>query len=191
MWRDWGLPHLGVGDAHRASFYAPQSAGGHNTYGTLMQALGRYEDAKVAYELASKLDPRRRVCREQPLLCLVSRRSDSMPRSDICTRAVKIGPVAGRSQEQPGARVCGSGTAGPCSNAFSGCRDDPASGLYNTGIVYLASRDYRSAAGRIRRSQPQPAYVQSGPGACAPARARCCRPCRPIRSSTSMAPLRQ
>src|SRR5262245_13835654 len=37
VWRDWGLPHLGLGDAHRATFYAPKSAVAHNTYGTVMQ----------------------------------------------------------------------------------------------------------------------------------------------------------
>ena len=46
VWRDWGLPEAAVGDAHRATFYAPQSASARNTFGTIMQALGRYSDAK-------------------------------------------------------------------------------------------------------------------------------------------------
>ena len=56
VWRDWGLPALALGDAHRATYFAPQSASARNTYGTVMQALGRYDDARVAYELASRLD---------------------------------------------------------------------------------------------------------------------------------------
>ena len=56
VWRDWGLPALAVGDAHRATYYAPQSASARNTYGTVMQALGRDDDARAAYEPASRLD---------------------------------------------------------------------------------------------------------------------------------------
>ena len=41
VWRDWGLPALALGDAHRAIYYAPQSASARNTYGTVMQALGQ------------------------------------------------------------------------------------------------------------------------------------------------------
>ena len=41
VWRDWGLPALALGDAYRATYYAPQSASARNTYGTVMQALGQ------------------------------------------------------------------------------------------------------------------------------------------------------
>ena len=47
-----------MGDAHRAVYYAPQSAAAHNTLGTIMQALGQDEAARSAYELASALDPK-------------------------------------------------------------------------------------------------------------------------------------
>ncbi len=41
IWRDWGLPHLGLTDAHRAVYFAPASPVVHNTLGTILHALGR------------------------------------------------------------------------------------------------------------------------------------------------------
>jgi tetratricopeptide (TPR) repeat protein len=56
IWRDWGLPHLGLADAHRAIHYAPQSASARNTLGTLLQTLGQYGEARAAYEQALARD---------------------------------------------------------------------------------------------------------------------------------------
>jgi tetratricopeptide (TPR) repeat protein len=56
IWRDWGFPHLGLTDAHRAVYFAPNSAAARNTLGTLLQALGQTGEARRAYEAAVKLD---------------------------------------------------------------------------------------------------------------------------------------
>jgi Flp pilus assembly protein TadD len=58
IWRDWGFPHLGLADAHRAVYYAPRSPAARNTLGTLFQALGLTAEARRAYEAAVTLDPR-------------------------------------------------------------------------------------------------------------------------------------
>jgi tetratricopeptide (TPR) repeat protein len=47
LWRDSGMPHLGLSDAHRAVYYAPSSPIAHNTLGTVLQALGRRELARA------------------------------------------------------------------------------------------------------------------------------------------------
>jgi tetratricopeptide (TPR) repeat protein len=39
IWRDWGLPGLGIGDATRAVFFAPHSASARNTLGTLLAGM--------------------------------------------------------------------------------------------------------------------------------------------------------
>jgi tetratricopeptide (TPR) repeat protein len=57
LWRDLGLPHLGIGDAHRAVYYAKSSPVAHNTLGTLLEALGLHEEARLTYEKAVTLDP--------------------------------------------------------------------------------------------------------------------------------------
>jgi tetratricopeptide (TPR) repeat protein len=57
IWRDWGFPELGLGDAMRAVYYAPAWPAAHNTVGTLLTALGRTGQARKAYERALALDP--------------------------------------------------------------------------------------------------------------------------------------
>jgi tetratricopeptide (TPR) repeat protein len=56
MWRDWGLAHLGLPNARAAVKHAPRSAAAHNTLGTLLEATGRFRDARRAYERALALD---------------------------------------------------------------------------------------------------------------------------------------
>ncbi len=57
IWRDWGFPNLGMGDAARAVFYAPKSAAAHNTRGTLLIATGHLEAARRDFERALTIDP--------------------------------------------------------------------------------------------------------------------------------------
>jgi tetratricopeptide (TPR) repeat protein len=52
IWRDWGFPALGLGDASRAVYYARTSGVSYNTLGTVMQALGNRRGARAAYEQA-------------------------------------------------------------------------------------------------------------------------------------------
>lgn len=56
LWRDWGQPAEGLGDAHRAVFLAPHSAAAHNTLGTLLYRLGRVNEARVSFSRALELD---------------------------------------------------------------------------------------------------------------------------------------
>jgi tetratricopeptide (TPR) repeat protein len=57
IWRDWGFPALGAADASRAVYYAPASASAHNTWGTVLAAIGHPADARREYERAVTLDP--------------------------------------------------------------------------------------------------------------------------------------
>jgi Flp pilus assembly protein TadD len=56
-WRDWGFPDRGLAAAHRAVYYAPQSAEARNTLGTVLWALGQRAEAQKAFEHAAQLDP--------------------------------------------------------------------------------------------------------------------------------------
>jgi tetratricopeptide (TPR) repeat protein len=56
LWRDWGQPAAGLGDAHRAVFMAPQSAAVHNTLGTVLYRLGRVDEAKASFNRALQVD---------------------------------------------------------------------------------------------------------------------------------------
>ena len=57
-WRDWGFPDRGLSAAHRAVYYAPQSAEARNTLGTVLWALGQRTEARRAFEQAADLNPR-------------------------------------------------------------------------------------------------------------------------------------
>ena len=143
VWRDWGLPHLGLGDAYRATFYAPRSAAAQNTYGTLMQALGRNADAKVAYELASTLDPGAAYAVNN--LCYVSFLDGRVDAAiEACTKAVRMDPSLAAAKNNLALAYAAAGRPDLARTHFLDA-GDPASGFYNTGIVYLAARDYRSA----------------------------------------------
>ena len=143
VWRDWGLPEVAVGDAHRATFYAPQSASARNTLGTIMQALGLYRDAGSAYELASWLDPHaaypiNNLC----YLAFVSGRLDDAV--EKCTAALRLDPSLAAARNNLALAFAASGHMDAARTQFL-AGNDRASGLYNTGIMYLAAGDERSA----------------------------------------------
>jgi len=143
VWRDWGLPELAVGDAHRATFYAPQSASARNTFGTIMQALGHYSEAKSSYELASWLDPNaayavNNLC----YLAFVTGRIDDA--IDTCTAALRLDPSLAAARNNLALAFAATGRMDLARAQFLDA-GDRASGLYNTGIAYLAAGDDRSA----------------------------------------------
>jgi tetratricopeptide (TPR) repeat protein len=143
VWRDWGLPELAVGDAHRAAFYAPQSASARNTFGTIMQALGQYSDANAAYELASWLDPNAAyaVNNRCYLAFVTGHIKDAI---DRCNAALRLDPSLAAARNNLALAFAASGHMDVARTQFLDA-GDRASGLYNTGIAYLASGDERSA----------------------------------------------
>ncbi len=143
VWRDWGLPELAVGDAHRATFYAPHSASAQNTFGTVMQALGRYADARSAYELASWLDPQAAYAVNN--LCYLSFLKGRIDEAiETCTAALAMDPTIAAARNNLALAYAAAGRMDLARTHFLDAGDQ-ASGLYNTGIAYLASGDERSA----------------------------------------------
>ena len=57
IWRDWGVPQLGMADSARAVYYAPRSAAARNTRGTLLAAVGLTAEATHEFEAALQIDP--------------------------------------------------------------------------------------------------------------------------------------
>jgi tetratricopeptide (TPR) repeat protein len=143
VWRDWGLPHLAVGDAHRATFYAPHSASARNTFGTIMQALGRYADARASYELASWLDPQAAYAVNN--LCYLSFVNGGIDAAiETCTAALALDPSLAAARNNLALAYAAAGRMDLARLQFLDA-GDRASGLYNTGIAYLAAGDDRSA----------------------------------------------
>ena len=56
LWRDLGLPHVALPDAHRAAYFAPDSPIPQNTLGTVLEALGHLDGARERYRRALDMD---------------------------------------------------------------------------------------------------------------------------------------
>ena len=57
VWRDWGAPEYGLGDALRAVYFGPNVAAYRNTLGTLLVSLGRFSEAREAFTAALSREP--------------------------------------------------------------------------------------------------------------------------------------
>lgn len=122
IWRDWGLPHLGLGDAYRAIYYAPRSPSPYNTLGTLLQAMGRPSDALAAYRHALALAPNASYALNNECSALLA-----LGKADLalasCRRAVDLDPgldAARRNLALATARRSRPGATGPADAAGSG-----------------------------------------------------------------------
>jgi Flp pilus assembly protein TadD len=144
VWRDWRLPELAVGDAARARFYAPDSPEIENTFGTIMQALGRNGDARRAYERAKRLDARATYALNN--LCYLAFLEGRMEAAvDLCRAAVKLDPGLKTAHHNLALAYAASGEMALANAAFADA-SDAAEASFNLGIVYMAGRNYRDAA---------------------------------------------
>ena len=91
IWRDWGYPQRGLGDAHRAVWADPRSPAARNTLGTILQLLGKSREAKMEFTRAASLDPAAAYRAVQPRACL--RDAGGVRRSG---RELRAGRRAGR-----------------------------------------------------------------------------------------------
>ena len=157
VWRDWGMPALGLADAHRATYYAPRSASARNTYGTIMQALGRDEDARAAYEAASRLDPQAAYAVNN-LCYLAFLRGELDSAIEICTRALTIDSSLTAARNNLALAFAAAGRDDLARTQFVDA-GDRASGLYNMGIAYLAAGDVGGALNAFdEASKARPAF---------------------------------
>jgi tetratricopeptide (TPR) repeat protein len=92
LWRDWGFPHIGLGDAYRAVYWAPRSPSAQNTLGTLLQALDQPAEAVVAYRRALALAPDAPYALNNVCSALLAMRQ---PKEALaaCQRAVQLDPT--------------------------------------------------------------------------------------------------
>ncbi len=151
VWRDWKLPHLGLGDAYRAVYFKPQSAAAENTLGTILQALGRNREARGAYRLASVLDPDAGY----PLsnLCYLSFLEGNAAQSiDECRAAIRRDPSLGAAHNNLALTYAAIGRLDLADREFAAA-GSPAAVAYNMGVVYLARKQFAEAAGQFERAE--------------------------------------
>ena len=143
IWRDWGTPQLGLGDAYRAVHYAPDSAEAANTLGTLLQAVRHMDAARQWYMRALRLDPRAWYAVNN--LCYLDVLTRQHTAVTMCEQAV----AASGEQRTPRNNLALAYAArGDLVGAKQWFRraNDPATANYNYGIVLMSLRAYMPAA---------------------------------------------
>jgi len=143
LWRDAGLPQLGLTEAHRAVYFAPASPEARNTLGTVLQALGHRRLAREEYERALKLNPKAAYALNN--LCYSSLLDGEPDKAiGLCRQAVDVDPSLTAARNNLALAYQANGNPAAAQREFAAA-GDRATALYNTGIVHMAQRQYDSA----------------------------------------------
>jgi len=148
IWRDWGTPHLGLADAHRAVHYAPDSPSVANTLGTLLQALGYNADAKVWYRRAVALDPNAWYALNNLCYAAIMTRELAV---DMCRAAVAAAPDAKAPNNNLALALAAAGDLDGASKWFRRA-GDTAEAHYNVGVTLMGRGEYTQAAEAFRKA---------------------------------------
>jgi tetratricopeptide (TPR) repeat protein len=144
IWRDWGLPRLGIGPATRAVYFNPSSASAHNTLGTVFDALGQPLDARRAFARAVALDSKAGWALNN--LCFVELRMGRLTEArSHCRAALVADPEMTAARNNLGLTFVASGDIAAAGQAFL-ATGSVADAAYNRGIVHMAQRSYKRAA---------------------------------------------
>lgn len=142
IWRDWGFPHLGYGDAYQAVKLAPRSAAAANTLGTLFQTAENPAAARIWYEKALSLEPAAAYALNN--LCYVAVLRADERAIVTCRQALAAAPDSRVAHNNLGLAYA---AADDFSRAYLeyAARGDRAEALYNLGITFMARRQYGKA----------------------------------------------
>jgi Flp pilus assembly protein TadD len=151
LWRDGGLFDLALADAHRAVYYAPASPIAHNTLGTVFQAIGRRKEAHEQYARALQLDPSAAYALSNICYGWILDRQPGKA-VEACQAALRLSPSLSAARNNLGLAYAVRGDIDATRGAFEGT-GDPATALYNLGIVYMAKRQYSDAVTAFAAAQ--------------------------------------
>jgi len=144
IWREWGLPGLGIGPATRAMYFDPLSASAQNTLGTLLDALGQPDEARWAFARAVARDPSAGWALNN--LCFVELRMGRLVEArSHCEAALVADPDMTAARNNLALIFVASGDTAAAGKAFLAA-GNPADAAYNRGIVHMAQRSYTRAA---------------------------------------------
>ena len=161
IWRDWGFPNLGLGDASRAIYYAPSSATAQNTLGTLLAAMGRGADARRAYERALALDPRAAYAINN--LCYLSFQEGEIAEAVTeCRAALEVDPGLTAARNNLALAYAADQRDDLAQREFLAA-SNVAAGWYNIGLVDMAEQRYARASSAFGVAQMQrPSWAAAG-----------------------------
>jgi tetratricopeptide (TPR) repeat protein len=143
VWRDSGFPHLGVGDAYRAIYFAPKSAAPRNTLGTLFQAMGRRAEARTQYEIAATLDSLAGYAHNNLCYGWILE-GDASKALHACRRALSLDPESPTAHNNTGLAYALAGDLTAAREAFA--HAGRAAAAYNSGVVNLAAGNWNGAS---------------------------------------------
>ena len=160
IWRDWELPHMGLGDAHRAVYLSSYSASAHNTLGTLLQAVGDLRGARREFEMSALLDGSTGYALNN--LCYLSFLERDLLQGEIeCKKALALTPELGAARNNLALLHAASGDVDRAFTEWLG-GGDRARASFNVGVVYLASGQYMLAAAAFRAaSHARPGFHEA------------------------------
>jgi tetratricopeptide (TPR) repeat protein len=142
IWRDWGFPERALPEARRAVTDAPRSAAAANTLGTVLQALGKFDDAKRWYWRAFALDGDAWYALNN--LCYAQIMTREPYAIAMCRRALGAAPDSVTVRNNLALAHAASGDLGGAKVWFRRATDT-ATADYNYGIVMMSKRNYRDA----------------------------------------------
>jgi tetratricopeptide (TPR) repeat protein len=162
IWREWGSPHLGVGDASRAVYYAPRSAAARNTLGTLLHMTGQPAQARRAFERALALDPGAAYAWTN--LCYQSFLAGAFEAAaGECRRALDIDPGLADAHNDLALVYAAAGEMRMAEAEFAAAGTGDAACHYNVGIVLSAWRRYAEAAESFEAAERlRPGWTDAG-----------------------------
>ena len=145
IWRDWGVPQLGLGDARRAIYYAPAWATAYNTLGTLLHALGQTAGATRAFERALALDPAAAYAWTN--LCYQSFQAGDLSEATVrCERALALEPGLVTARHNLALVYAATGNLASARAQLAAASADEAVRHFNMGVILSADRKYHEAA---------------------------------------------
>lgn len=156
IWRDWGLPQFGLGDAYRAVAADPQSPAVRNTLGTILEFLGYGRDARMQFARALALDPGAAYAQNNICYSWVLEGCADVA-AEACRQALAMDPNLSVARNNLGLARAIDGDFENAAAVFAEVGGTSAS-QYNLGMVYLALGRYSAAANAFdRASESQPA----------------------------------
>jgi tetratricopeptide (TPR) repeat protein len=142
IWRDWGFPERALPEARRAVADAPRSPSAANTLGTVLQALGKFEEAEHWYWRAVALDGGAWYALNN--LCYAQLMTREPYAIAMCQRALAAAPDSATVRNNLALAHAASGDLGAAKVWFRRATDT-ATADYNYGIVMMSERNYRDA----------------------------------------------
>jgi Tfp pilus assembly protein PilF len=143
VWRQSGQHGQALGSAHRATYFSPLTAAFWNTYGTVLQEVGRADEAAAAYRRVVQLDASAAYAHSN-LCYLATQAGDDDAAVAACLAALAVDPGFVPALNNLALLRAASGKSAEAFELFASAGGVPAA-HYNMGMVRLSQRDYAAA----------------------------------------------